>query len=530
MKPRILNMPALVLACGTIFVSTPGAWADHPGKWDPVANWTSDPIHLILLKNGKVLGIEWSGIFGGVNPCILFDPITGDITPFNGPTSPVHDLFCSGHSALPDGRILFVGGVNDVADGTVQATVYDPDQHSWIEQADNPAARFYPTCTTLGDGTVLVMAGMLDPNDPGPNTPAIFNPKALMPQQRWRSLTGAEYCGHDLDDPDPNCQTNNFHLHNYPFMFLLPSGLVAYTGSDDGGEPLDSSLGTRTLDPAAAQGTGVWTDVVDANGDPINDPIRGGSAVMYRPDRIMKAGGRETTSGPALASVYTLDAAAANPSWTLRTSMNKARANHYLVVLPDGEILAVGGTVSGSGDPSPGVFEPELYDPENPSAGWKLMATLDKRLGYHSVVVLLPDARVLATGEDLNGAWIFSPPYLIEHVEDGDLRVKPRPTIQSAPSTIRYGSRFQVISPDATAITKVNLIRLGAATHAFDFDQRFMELSFELDDLNDTVLWVDAPLKGDEAPPGYYMLFILGWDVPSTAKILKLKQEVILAE
>ena len=76
-------------------------------------------------------------------------------------------------------------------------------------------------------------------------------------------------------------------------MFLLSTGSAVYAGSDDASEFLISSLGTRTLDPAAE----AWADVVDAMGTPIVDSIRGGSAVMYRPDKIMKLVGRALPDG-----------------------------------------------------------------------------------------------------------------------------------------------------------------------------------------------------------------------------------------
>ncbi|MCH7527696.1 MAG: DUF1929 domain-containing protein, partial [Planctomycetes bacterium] len=66
----------------------------------------------------------------------------------------------------------------------------------------------------------------------------------------------------------------------------------------------------------------------------------------------------------------------------------------------------------------------------------------------------------------------------------------------------------------------------GAATHSVDMNTRFLRLSFTQ---NGNILSVAAPLDGNTAPPGYYMLFILkegdraGIDYPSVAKIIRLK-------
>ena len=64
------------------------------------------------------------------------------------------------------------------------------------------------------------------------------------------------------------------------------------------------------------------------------------------------------------------------------------------------------------------------------------------------------------------------------------------------------------------------LVRAGAVTHAFDMEQRLVELSFK----NVTgALHVTAPAKGNIAPPGYYMLFILNAEgVPSVAHFVQL--------
>lgn len=54
-------------------------------------------------------------------------------------------------------------------------------------------------------------------------------------------------------------------------------------------------------------------------------------------------------------------------------------------------------------------------------------------------------------------------------------------------------------------MTKVRLIRTGAATHSFDHNARMMELQFTT---TETIVNVKAPQHGDLAPPGYYLLYI----------------------
>ena len=141
----------------------------------------------------------------------------------------------------------------------------------------------------------------------------------------------------------------------------------------------------------------------------------------------------------------------------------------------------------------------------NPATGnWRTLASSAVTRGYHATSILLPDGRVLHAGSgDGEGAprqlnaELFSPPYLF---------AGPRPTITSAPGTARYGTTFRVTTPDAAAIAKVSLIRLGSVTHAFDMNQRYQTLDFTSDANG---LTVTVPASRNRTPPGHYMLFIV---------------------
>jgi beta-lactam-binding protein with PASTA domain len=135
---------------------------------------------------------------------------------------------------------------------------------------------------------------------------------------------------------------------------------------------------------------------------------------------------------------------------------------------------------------------------------------------YHSTANLLPDGRVLVAGggadsgvQDQVNAEFYSPPYLFKG---------PRPTISSTPSTINYGSHFTVATPEGASIASVALITPGSVTHAFNQNQRFMNLSFQV---TPSGLSVAAPANANLAPPGYYMLFIVNSNgVPSVASFV----------
>jgi hypothetical protein len=138
---------------------------------------------------------------------------------------------------------------------------------------------------------------------------------------------------------------------------------------------------------------------------------------------------------------------------------------------------------------------------------------------YHSTALLLPDGRVLQSGmgadfgnvPDEKSAEFYSPPYLFKGT---------RPTISQAPVQISYAQNFFVGTPDAATITSAVLIRTGATTHFFDQNTRFVPLTFQQ---TTGGLTVTAPANGNQAPPGYYMLFLVNSSgVPSIAPFVQL--------
>jgi hypothetical protein len=249
----------------------------------------------------------------------------------------------------------------------------------------------------------------------------------------------------------------------------------------------------------------------------------GGSAVMYRPGKFLKTGTSvdpDTAIRPSFATAYTLDMTQGSPAWTPVSPMNYARTYHTMVVLPDGNVLVTngGGTTNAIGL-STAVRQAELWSPATQQFS-KLASAVAPRL-YHSTALLLPDGRVLIAGSgrfddvtaptDLFSAEIYSPPYLFNGT---------RPVISSAPTAWQYARNFSITTPDALQITSAALIRLGAVTHAFDHNQRYVPLTFQQ---TTGGLTVQSPSSANLAPPGYYMLFIVNSNgVPSVASIIQI--------
>jgi hypothetical protein len=210
---------------------------------------------------------------------------------------------------------------------------------------------------------------------------------------------------------------------------------------------------------------------------------------------------------------------AATPTWQYGPPMSQARIEMNAVILPNGKVLALGGSVNDE-DVTTLSLKADLFDPATntfSSAG----ANASQRL-YHSVALLLPDATVwLAGGNPSRGTYnntieIYQPPYLFN--ADGTLAT--RPAITSSPTSISFGNTFTVQTPDAANISHVILVRNGTVTHAFGMDQREVELSFTV---GSGALTVTAPPNGNIGPPGYYMLFLVNSaGVPSVANFVQI--------
>jgi hypothetical protein len=479
-----LKVGVVVLPCFAVahLIAVSSARAQDParvGQFSSVMTWPIEAIHAHLLPTGKVL--FWTR--GGNSQ--LWNPTTNAITP--AATSGAN-IFCSGHSFLPNGQLLIAGGHVESWVGLPSAYTYNPFNNTWTRLPDMNNGRWYPTSTTLPNGDVLVISGTIDSNT---NTD--------VEPQVWEQATGSwRYLS-----------TAHLALPFYPFMFIAPNGNVFCAGP---------SRPTRYLNVA---GTGAWSSNTNNNYGYRN----WGSSVMYDDGKVLIMGGSPcgfyanncTTYPTETAEIIDLNNS--TPTWTYTGSMvTGGRKLHNATLLADGTVLVSGGsrgTESPNENPNTSPSNPayacELWDPA--TGTWTTMASLTKIRTYHSIALLLPDARVLSAGGDFGGtsAEIYSPPYLFHG---------SRPTITSAPTSVAYGEPFFVGTPDAGSISKVTLIGLSSVTHGFNMGQRISRPVFSQAPGG---LDVTAPSNPNTTPPGYYMLFILNSDgVPSVAKIVQI--------
>lgn len=482
---ELLMSTAVAAAC-LLHAPFAAGQASVQGQWQTLPNpMPINPVHAALLRNGKVLIVSGSGnLPTNTNlQAAVFDPATGTIT-----TQPVAwDMFCNGMVVLPDGRAIVNGGTQqyDPFHGQLQSAVYDPATGQFTNVQNMSHGRWYPTVTSLADGTIMTFSG-LDENGGTNSTVEIYTVGS-----GWSTAYGSP-----------------FTPPLYPRMTLLPSGKVFYSGS---------TTSSRYFDPVAH----TWSGVVATTnfsgtrtyGTSVLLPLT--PANNYKPVVMIMGGGNPATNTTEL-----IDLSAATPNWVKGPNMTQPRIEMNATILPNGKVVALGGSLNDE-DTTTASLNADLYDPATnmfTSAGQNAFARL-----YHSNSLLLPDATVLFIGGNpARGTYeqhieVYSPAYLF----NADGTAATRPSITGVPSTgIGYGSAFQVQTPDAASISSVVLMRAGAPTHAFDMEQRMVVLSFTP---GSGVLNVTAPPNGNIAPQGYYMLFLMnGAGVPSVAQFVQL--------
>jgi len=292
--------------------------------------------------------------------------------------------------------------------------------------------------------------------------------------------------------------------------------------------PLGDSAWIPPWDPTAGNGS-AWNQVrYYGSHFRLPSPVPGVS------NWIVRTGGHQGVApfGLPTESVEICDAGSlTGNSWTLWSGrqLNEPRTEHNTVLLPDGTVLAVGGRrqnvssyscTSIRSQDGPSVLTPEILS----GSGWTPVASHISPRVYHSSALLLPDGRVLVAGGECR-TWdyeIYRPPYLTNG--------RPRPEIvQVGQETMGYDVESWVswisIPDPLVSVDKVVLMRPGAVTHHTDMDQRYIELSSDLDLTSDPPRrFFKTPLNTAHAPRGWYMLFVVTNErVPSEAAWVRLE-------
>jgi hypothetical protein len=262
---------------------------------------------------------------------------------------------------LPDGRVLVVGGStgNSSSQGVLDSVeIYDPGTGVWTVTHTAAAFRGAHTATLLCNGKVLVVAGVSATG--------------------W--LSDAQ-----LYDPVADTWTPTGSLHGRRYHHtatLLPDGRVLVAGGFDGTNALTSA---ELYDPAS----GTWTLTGSMNG-----PHWAHTATMLPDARVLIAGGIYTT----LQQEYTTPTAElydpTNGTWTLTGSLSYPTDYHTATLLPNGQVLVIGGQEIVPGGVSDQA-RTELYDPA--TGIWTPSVTMSSARVV-ATAALLPNGQVLVAG------------------------------------------------------------------------------------------------------------------------------------
>lgn len=487
---------ALALLASVTSVSDSLAAGENvTGQWSSVYNLPLVPSSAAILPNGKALLWSANGEFSfsavGQVHTTVFDPATG--TNSYKFVEIGHNMFCTGTTNLPDGRILVNGGNNSNV-----TSIYNPVTDTFTRVQNMNVGRGYNSNTLLPDGSVFTFGGSWS------------GALAMRIGELWTETGGWKRLSSITTDPfvglDANPTRYSFDSH----FWLKPggNGRIFFAGPAPQMHWIDTT-GSGSVEAVGPRGDDIFA---------IN-----GISVMYDTGKILVAGGSDSyTNRAARSSAYHIDITG-TPTVDKLTPMNYARGYHNSVVLPDGKVLIIGGQsfVKQFSD-TDSVLATEIWDPA--TRRFSPTAPITVPRNYHSIAILLPDGRVLAGGGGLCGTCtanhpdvqIYSPGYLFN--ADGSLRA--RPAITNAPTDLPFGRTITVTTD--RPVSAFSLVRYASTTHTVNNDQRRLSLTFRA--IGTNTYEIDVPSNTGYLLPGNWMLFALDGDgTPSVAHTINAK-------
>ena len=412
--------------------------------------------------------------------------------------TPNFDLFCCGHAFLGDGRPLLAGGTAEFPadaaaphhahnhfDGHRHSAIYNYLSATLTQAADmnhqpglaTGGGRWYPTLCTLGNGDVFIFQGhpQGDDNRHGNNTP-----------ERYQLASG-----HWILLPAIGTITSDPIL--YPRLHVLNDGRIFVSSFINGF--------TQNIKINAFDGT-------TQNVSPLPDGAYFGfncPSVMLPLSSSDGYAAKILLCGGATSQIINLSSSSPNWATVLRDGnpTGVPRIHACATLLPTGQVVLTGG--ADAANDQAGINNPEIYDPV--ANHWTTLTSPASVLrNYHSSALLMPDGSVWTAGgnsPDQPGTpptdtqkkiEIYMPPY----------PAGARPIINSCPASGSFGSTIHVETNNGSIISKVVLMRCGSSTHAFNPDQRAINLDFTL---SGNTLNASIPSNPNVVIPGPYMLF-----------------------
>jgi hypothetical protein len=343
---------------GAVASPRAAAWIDTGSMITPRLGHTA-----IRLLDGRVLVVGGGAAVAGANDYTsaeLYDPGTGTWASTGSMNAPGH----GSATLLADGKVLVAGGSSSTG-APVSAELYDPESGTWSATGNMVAPHEFHAATRLLDGKVLVTR---DDGDTGaPASAELYDPIS----GTWTATGAMSTVAHTAT--------------------LLPDGKVLVTGVIGAALMQDRIPSSELYDPIS----GTWS----ATGNMITAQ----TATLLQDGRVLFMGITDTPHGPCCqlpASPSLTWAQLYDPqsgAWSATQSMVGARVGYAAVLLPDGKVLATGGT----GGEEPGVGQSflasaELYDPG--TGTWSSTASMATQRGYGFSATLLAEGNVLVAG------------------------------------------------------------------------------------------------------------------------------------
>ncbi|WP_414462580.1 lectin-like domain-containing protein [Hyphomicrobium sp. DY-1] len=468
------------------------------GSWSDVAPWPIVAIHSVMTPDGKILtfGTDQKGVQGSHMLYDLWDPATGVHTTLSYTQNT--NIFCSccvidpitDHIIITGGDASTLGNVNGGVP-YVHTFDYQTDQLTQDKADSLHYSRWYATTITLADGRILALGGY-DAKHLGVGTPEIYTSGSGW--QTLPSLASADIANHWF----------------YPRAWVSSSGAIfGFSTSADGSYA--GALFKITTDGISTLTQAGHTPFASERYDP---------ATMFAEDKILTI----DKNGNA----WIMDISGETPTFTQTAALGSNRAWSNLTNLADGTILLTGGSnglgPGGYGNIATQTNRAMIWNPD--TGQWTNDSSAAIGRFYHSTAILLTDGTVLSAGGGAPGpltnlnSEIYTPGYLLN--SDGSLRTD-RPVITNAPQTLQQGQTFTLTLDNADVIQKLELVKFGSTTHAFDAEQRSFDLTFTHIDAH--TLQVTLPSNVNALTNGHWMLFANNNNgTPSIAATIKISQ------
>ncbi|MBX7207142.1 MAG: DUF1349 domain-containing protein [Verrucomicrobiaceae bacterium] len=487
----------------TIGAAVTAADSSSLGEWSSLINWTPHiPVSAANLPDGRVLTFasnQRTSFPAGVEftYAATWNPATGAFQEFNNST---HDMFCGGITLMPDGRVMVNGGRNE----TPYVSIFDWRNNTWTRVQNMNGGRWYNTSVSLPNGNVFTATG----SGTGQTTTERWTGTG------WTAMTGIPWTS--------VIGTNaGYNTHWHPFLSLAPDGRLLHFG------PTDTMHWFNMANTGSFTNTG--TSVPGAHYP------KEGCFVMYDEGKVLVAGGSinttasagDSTIGTSTNAAYTVDMTTSPPTVTPTASMQFARQFVNAVVLPTGEVLAIGGNSPGQKFSDTGSVLPcEIWSPS--TGTWRTVGSIAVGRNYHSVALLLPDGRVYSGGGGLSGgagdhqdAQLYTPPTLFTSTGADAVR----PVLNTAPTAVAPSAVFSVTG--TSGIAKFAFIRMAALTHSVNTDQRYLSLPFTETAAGSYDINMHA--NTNVVTPGYWMLFgVNASGAYSVAKVVKVDASAVI--